>query len=121
MKEVEDVKNVKDHFLSKSLRALPFAPRGRRLVDETLRDWEHEADAALGAGYAPTIVAILVLAFSVKLRSDSRRSHPDVGVLGGRSVEDGLDERTDRHDAPLMRARPDDRGVDQLLSEPGAA
>lgn len=37
-------------FLSQTLRALPFGSRGRRIVDETLNDWElEEAEAAAPA------------------------------------------------------------------------
>jgi hypothetical protein len=82
-------------------------------------DWLHLYSVLLG-GYAPWMLAVIALAFTWRA-APAAASRPDVGVLGGRSVEHGLDERTDRHDAPLMLARPGDRGVDQLLGDPGAA
>ena len=82
-------------------------------------DWLHLYSVLLG-GYAPWMLAAIALAFAWR-GAPQRGSRPDVGVLGGRSVEHGLDERADRHDAPLMLTGPRNRGVDQLLGDPGSA
>ena len=70
-------------------------------------------------GYSPWIVSAAAILLTSKV--GAHRSRPDVGVLAGRSIEDGLDVGADRHDTALMRARPCDGGVDQFLRDPRTA
>ncbi len=76
--------------------------------------------SALGAGYAPVIVAVIVLVCSVRLRSDSSGSLPTVAVPPAQSIEDGLDEPIDRPNRPLMLGRRGGHTV-ELPADPGVA